>query len=172
MLFWAIVPSILLAHSVYAEDYYASIDTTGDVDLVTTSGTVIDNSDITVTTNCRAGYNLTLGLTVNNNNLYLDGDSSNYSHSTRIAPSDGTNALKDSPDTWGFFAPSAASPITPTENNIFRPVPTSVNNPAVIRTTSETASQTDIDDTFSIYYGANVGPDLLSGTYEMIPENS
>ena len=110
----AIVPSFLLFNTASATDYSASITTSGDVELITASGqTIVDHSDINVVTNCRAGYNLTLGTTVNDNNLYLDGDSSNNSANTYITPADGASVLKNSPNTWGYFASFGASPIVP-----------------------------------------------------------
>ena len=168
----AIVPSFLLSNTVFATDYSASITTSGDVELITVGGqTVIDHSDVNVVTNCHAGYNLSLGTTVNDNNLYLDGDSSNNATDTYITPSNGTSALKDAPNTWGYFASFGASPIVPTENNIFSPVPTLANDPIILRTPAETASASDIDDDFSIYYGANIRSGMQSGTYTMVPEN-
>ena len=149
IIFGAIAPSILLSHSVSATNYSASITTSGDIELVTVGGqTVIDSSDINVVTNCRAGYNLSLGTTVNDNNLYLNGDSSNNAAGTYIAPSDGSTALKDAPGTWGYFTSFGPSPIIPSENNVFSPVPNLASDPAIIRPPAETSSSTDIDDEF------------------------
>ena len=161
-----------LAHSTSVSGYSASISTSGNVDFtITKSNAGIEYSDINVITDCRAGYNLTLATTVNNNNLYLDGDISNNSANTYISPSDGSALLKNAPNTWGFFA-STDPTIIPTINSIFNPVPTSSATPAAIRTTATTASASNINDNFKVYYGAHAGSTLSAGDYTMIPESN
>ena len=167
------VTALIPSAAVFATDYSITMTTSGSVNINSTSGTAsIDSSDINVITNCRAGYNLSLGTSVNDNNLYLDGDSSNNATDTYITPSNGTSALKDAPNTWGYFASFGASPIVPTKNNIFSPVPTLANNPTILRTPAETASDSDIDDTFKVYYGANAGLGLTAGDYHMIADST
>ena len=162
---------IFNSKSTFATDYSISMNTSGDVSLVTQNNTTaIDSSEINVTTNCRAGYDLTLSTSVSDNNLYLGGDSSNNTGGTYFAPSNGLTALIAATNTWGYYYSSDTS-IIPTASNIFSPVPNNASF-ATIKTTQETASQQDIDDTFYIYYGANVGANISAGTYQMVQDTS
>ena len=163
-----IVSSLCISYPTYAE-YSASITTSGEVNLNPEAGlTDIKHSDINVVTNCRAGYNLTLITSVSDNNLYLNGDSSNNTPGTFISPIDGSKALSSATNTWGYLLSSN----TPSANDVFFPVSSNYLEPTVLKTTSETASSTDIDDNFSVYYGVNVDVSMAKGTYKMIPEDS
>lgn len=154
-----------------ASDYSASITTSGDVTLNVLNGnTSIEESSINVTTNCKAGYDLTLKSTVDDNNLYLDGDSSNNSAGTYIAPGDGTSTLGNSSSRWGYFISSSST--IPTTSSVFLPVPTALQTAASLKTIAETVSETDINDSFKIYYGVNAGMGLGAGSYTMVPESS
>ena len=163
---------LFLSNYSFAVPYSATLTTSGDVELVTLSGnTVIDKSDINVITNCKAGYNLTLNTSVDNSSLYLNGDSDNNDDDTYLSPGNGLTALRDAPNTWGYYLPSSIAPTIPTNNNVFLPVP-DINSPsATLKTTAETASDSSIDDHFSVYYGANIKLGLAAGTYTMKPED-
>ena len=154
-----------------ATTYTSSITTSSakSIDImpkVGSTSTIINSENITVTTNCLAGYNLGISTSSNDNNLYLDGDDTNNTANTYFSPSDGTTSLINAPNTWGFLL----SDNTPTENSIFQPVPT-LSSPASLKTTSETASETNINDTFPIYYGVAVN-NLTSGSYKMAKDAS
>ena len=155
--------------SVFAEDYSISITTSGAVDIVGSAGEAdIESSDIHVATTCRSGYNLVLTTSTSDNNMYLDGVKTDNAESAYISPSDGTTALIDAPNTWGYLLSSVA----PTSNSVFLPVSPDPLNPSIIKTDDETASDQDIDDNFTIYYAAHIGIDLTSGIYKMVPEDS
>lgn len=132
------------------------------------SGTTISEAEINVATTCHAGYNLTLSTTVQDNNLYLDGDPDNNSTGTYFAPSDGVTSLISANNTWGFYLPSSNNE-TPTTNSVFNAVPT-LGSSIAIRTPLETARDSAIDDTFSIYYGVKVASSTLAGQYKMIED--
>ena len=131
------------------------------------SGTAISEAEINVTTTCPAGYNLSLSTTIDDNNLYLNG---NKESSAIISPSDGITSLVSSSDTWGFYLPSLNSE-APTADNIFTAVPT-LENPITLRTPAQTASETSIDDTFSIYYGVKVSNNTIAGQYKMAEDEN
>ncbi|MBR2766746.1 hypothetical protein IKD67_01520 [Candidatus Saccharibacteria bacterium] len=137
-----------------------SIDILPDASNVNTS---ISVDAVTVTTTCPAGYNLTTTTSVNDNKLYLNGSSSNNATDTYFNPSDGTTALSNAPNTWGFYQDGST---VPTASSVFKPVPTSTSTPATIRTSSSTS------DSFNIYYGVAAGSGLAPGTYKMIPEQN
>ncbi|MBR3236765.1 BspA family leucine-rich repeat surface protein [Candidatus Saccharibacteria bacterium] len=154
---------------VSASDYSLSLTTDTDIELNTLAGdTAINESSINVATTCRAGYNLFLTTSVSNNNLYLDGNVDNSGDNSFIAPADGTTALTNAANTWGYLLSSSA----PTSDSVFLPVSSSLLNPAILKTDQETASEEDINDSFPIYYGTNVSPTLMKGAYTMIPEDS
>ena len=86
--------SILTFDSVSATDHTATITTSGEVNLSSPAGsTTIGSSNVTVTTNCNAGYNLALVTSVSDNNFYLNGDSNNNEEGKYIIPSDGVATL-------------------------------------------------------------------------------
>ncbi|MBQ5812244.1 hypothetical protein IIW29_01550, partial [Candidatus Saccharibacteria bacterium] len=143
--------------------------TSGAVNIFGSAGnTDIESSDIHVVTTCRSGYNLALATSTSDNNLYLDGIKTDNTESAHISPSDGTTALINAPNTWGYLL----STITPTSNSVFLPVSPDSANPSIIKTDDETASDQDIDDNFAIYYASHIGVNLASGTYKMIPEDN
>lgn len=168
---WAILFAtfIYCCPSVFAEDYSISITTSGTINLISNaSGTAIASSDIHVATSCRSGYDLTLATSTPNNNLYLNGDITNNADNSYLSPSDGTTALINAPNTWGFLS----SPTTPNTNSVFLPVSSDPLHPSIIKAANETASSQDINDNFAIYYAAHASDNLISGTYQMIPEDS
>ena len=155
--------------SAYA-DYTISMTSSGaqEIDVLPSSnpsgvGTKISTDAVTVTTTCPAGYNLTTTTSVNDNKLYLNGSSSNNATDTYFNPSDGTTALSNAPNTWGFYQDGST---VPTASSVFKPVPISTSTPSTIRTSSSTS------DSFNIYYGVAVGNNLAPGTYKMIPNQN
>ena len=161
--------SVFCAPTAFATEYSASITTSGEVNLIGQPGvSTIEHSDVTVITNCKAGYNLTLATSVENNNFYLNGESINNEAGTFISPSNGTSMLSESPSTWGYLL----SPVAPNSDNVFLPVSSNLLSPTVLKTSQETHRETDIEDSFSIYYGANIGVNLVSGSYNMVAEES
>ena len=149
--------------------YYLSVNTSGSIDILGPSHTTqTDYSEINVLSNCRNGYNVTMSTSVNDNNLYLNSTSSSPYH---ISPIEDSVSLISALGTWGYFISNDQS-ITPTGTDLFHPVPASSSSPAILRTASSTASNTDIDDTFRVYFGANLGGSLAAGSYRMISDNS
>ena len=183
---WLIVPifacivAMLLTPSPVSA-YTMSINTSQDASVDITpsddsnNSARITNDEVIIVTNCKAGYNLTLSSSVNDNNLYLDGDSSNNTSGTYFAPSNGTTTLNNATNTWGYFFSSYSrgqSPTVPTTTSVFSPVPTLNSTPAVLKTTTQTASSTDIDDTLNVYLGVNMDNGMTPGSYKMIPESN
>ena len=163
--------SILSATAVYA-DYTISMTTSGahSVDVKPgaggETGTSISEDAITVTTTCPNGYNLTLSTSVNDNNLYLGGDSSNNTAGTYFTPADGTTALSNAANTWGYYYESNNSNNTaPTKTSIFNPVP-------VKGSATTIKASTSTSDSFSVYYGVAVSSSMTPGTYKMIPDTN
>ena len=161
----------LLGNSVHATNHSISLSTDSDISIDVLSGkSTIQSSSVNVTTTCKAGYDLMLSTSGNDNHLYPNGDSSS-SAGTYFNPSDGSTTLSNAADTWGYSLDiSSGTPATltpPTSNNVFLSVPTANHTPALIRTTRETASETSIDDDISIYYGVNASYNLAGGTYQM-----
>ena len=147
------------SNSVFA--YSISITTSNSVSLdVSPSGTntSIKEESINVQSNCRAGYNLNIA-TPNGSDLYLNGDGTTTASFTAV---NGTSALSSSNNTnkWGYTLTS-----NPTSNTVFSPLST---NTSVIKTSAQTASpSSDINDTFSIYYGVKVDDTIIPGAYQM-----
>ena len=146
-----------------------SVATSGPQEITIRGGgdnTVLSSDDVTVLTSCRSGYNFVISTSVNNNNLYLDGDINNNTDGTFFTPSDGLTPLSSSTNTWGYYFNEATAP---TKASIFNAVP-ALGNTAVIKAPLEIPSDTDISDSFSIYYGVSVSSAMKSGTYKMIPD--
>ena len=135
-------------------------------------GASIGVDEITVNTTCRAGYNFSISTSVNDNNLYLNGSSTNNQSGKYFTPADGTTALSNATNTWGYYFNSSAPTTAPTASNIFQPVPTLSSTAATIKTPATTASTTDISDSFNIYYGVSATSNLTPGTYKMIPDSN
>ena len=67
--FMLLIVFVSFNSNVFAEDYSISMTTSGTVDISVRAGsTSIENDDIRVMTTCRAGYNLLLSTSVNDNN--------------------------------------------------------------------------------------------------------
>ncbi|MBR3253163.1 InlB B-repeat-containing protein [Candidatus Saccharibacteria bacterium] len=166
-----VVMSFLFASFIFSTPvfaYSASMTTSGAVTINAqpkgdgSVGTSINSEEINITTNCRAGYNLTIS-GPSDRNLYRDGDSSNNTQGQYFAPIDGTSALKNTSNAWGY------SLTANNEDGIFTPLS---DTPAFLKTTAQTASQTDINDSFSIYYGVSVSNTLNPGYYSMSSNNA
>ena len=116
---------------------------------------VVKSEDINVVTNCRAGYNLTIS-GPSDRNLYKNGNSSNNTSGQYFSPVDGTSTLISTPNKWGYSLTSDE------ETEVFTPL---TNIEANLKTTTQTASQTDINDTFQIYYGVAMSNTMNPGSY-------
>ena len=158
--------SILVFGNISTESvsaYSAAITTSNSIELDITpsgDGTSIHSESINVTSDCRAGYNLTIA-TPEGSSLYK------YSNNTQADTAsftavDGTSALSSSNNTnkWGYTLTS-----NPTSSTVFSPLSSTA---AVLKTPSQTASPSaDINDTFNINYGAKVDNTVDAGTYQM-----
>lgn len=145
------------------------------IDVSPTSDTAIASDSINVATTCRYGYNFTIQTSVEDNALYLDGDSEYFD--TVFYPVDDTMPLNTYYNQWGYFYyydDYSEEYIVPTSDDVFSPVPSSseFEEPAVIKAPLGTPSLSDINDSFNIYYGVSVAPDAASGTYKMVPDGS
>ena len=140
------------------------------INVSASSGTAISSDSINVATTCRYGYNFTINTSVNDNNLYLNGNSSNNASGTYFSPVDGTSALNAVENKWGYYYNSSALN-TPTNTSVFSPVPT-LSNPATVRTPLVNPSSSNINDNFKIYYGVNSAPSMSVGTYKMTPDTN
>ena len=87
-----------------------------DINVGASAGSAISADSINVATNCRYGYNLTLSTSVNDNNLYLNGDSSNNTAGTYFEPTDGTSVLNATTNKWGYYYNGST---TPTSTSVF-----------------------------------------------------
>ncbi len=164
--------SFLIINDSYAE-HAISLSTSGIQEIevsASSGGATINKTEINVATTCHAGYNLTLSTTVDDNNLYLDGNSDNNNTGTFFSPSDGITSLISADNTWGFYLPSSDNE-TPTVSSIFHAVP-ALNSPITLKTPLQTASSSAIDDTFSIYYGVKVANHTLAGQYRMVEDEN
>ena len=154
-----LLPSHGNVHS--ASAYSASITTGSSINLDVSpagDGTSIQNESINVQSDCRAGYNLTIA-TPSGSNLYAGGDSTLSASFTAV---DGASSLSSSNNTnkWGYTLTNDA-----TSSTVFSPLSTTES---VLKTTSQTASpSSDIDDTFSIYYGVKTDNTITPGSYQM-----
>ena len=115
----------LLGNSVLATNHSISLSTDSDISIDVISGkSTIQSSSVNVTTTCKAGYDLMLSTSGNDNHLYPNGDSSS-SAGTYFNPSDGSTTLSNAADTWGYSLDiSSGTPATltpPTANNVFYP---------------------------------------------------
>ncbi len=138
--------------------------------LTTGDGVSISTDAINVTTTCRYGYNFTISTSVNDNNLYLNGDATNNTTGTYFSPVDGASTLNNSTNAWGYFYNSDSS-VVPTKSSIFSPVPV-LGQADTLKSASSTASSSDINDSFNLYYGVKTSSTMASGTYKMIPDTN
>ena len=156
--------SLFLVNSSFAVSYSATMTTSGPVILSSKPNSVaIDDSEINVITNCKGGYNLLLSTSTVDNNLYLNGDSNNNQDDEKFIPTNSSNSLKNNIGTWGYHFSSSE----PNADSIFQPIPGLNNQKAVIKTLNSTISSGTINDSFSIYYGANVKRGTQAGAYSL-----
>ena len=120
-------------------------------------GVGVHSESITVNTTCSAGYNLSIA-TSGDNKLYHGGDSTSEDY---FNPINNTYALNDAnnTNTWGVSLVN-----TPSTIGSFNPLSTT---PLVVKTTQDTAGEGNIEDTFSLYYGAKADATLPAGSYSM-----
>ena len=166
----AILLGLFVFSDSYASSYTLTLTSSGsqNINVTADTGSTISADSINVTTNCRYGYNLTLSTSVNDNNLYLNGNSSNNTAGTYFLPTDGTSALNATTNMWGYYYNGST---TPASTSVFSPVPT-LASPATVKTPLTTPASSDINDSFNIYYGVSVSPTMAKGTYKMIPDTN
>ena len=171
--------NIFNSSNVYA-NYSISMTSSGaqSIDVVPGSsnndtgiGTNIGVDNINIVSDCKAGYSFAISTSVNDNNLYLNGDISNNASGTYFSPANENTSLANTPNTWGYYFNPNNPTTTPTSNNTFLAVPT-LASPSLIKSISDTASENGINDSFNIYYGVAVSNNLASGIYKMIPDTS
>ncbi len=147
---------------------YLSTKTSGSVNIVgEMNSTAIDYSEVNILSNCHEGYDVVMSTNVSDNSFYPGGDSSSP-HS--VLPIEDNTPLLATSNRWGYYLSNDISYV-PTGEDRFHTMPTSSDSPAVLRTTSSTASASDIDDKFRLYYGANIGSSLAAGVYTL-PEDT
>ena len=162
------VGNIVLIDNTSAASHTLTLTSSGSqsINVSTSAGTAISSDAINVTTTCRYGYNFTISTSVEDNNLYLNGDSSNNADGTYFEPIDGISPLNSTTNTWGFHYSSNPSNV-PTGDSIFQPLyPTTLKYPL------DTPASSDINDNFNIYYGVSASPTMAKGTYKMIPDTN
>ena len=170
----ATVLSLLVSTNTFASTYTLSLSSSGSQNIdVSGSGdmTAISSDSVNVSTTCRYGYNFTINTSVSDNNLYLNGNSSNNTSDTYFTPTNGTATLKNNPNSWGYYYNNAAPTTAPTSSNIFSPVPT-LGNTATIKSPLASQSSTDINDSFNIYYGVTSSSSIPIGNYKMVPDTN
>ncbi len=171
--FTAILSSFITTTPSFAANYTLSVTSSGAQSINvsgTGTGTAISADAVNVATNCRYGYNFTISTSVNDNNLYLNGDATNNATGTYFSASDGTTPLANTNNTWGYFFDNNSATI-PTVNSVFSPVPT-LGNANTLKSPLASPSDTDINDNFNIYYGVKTDTNMASGTYKMIPDTN
>ena len=170
LVFSVILLSFVVVNDTFASSYTLTLTSSGSqsIDISASDGTAISSDAINVATTCRYGYNFTINTSVNDNNLYLNGDSSNNTEGTYFSPIDGTSALNATTNKWGYYYNASTAP---TNTSIFSLVPT-LGSPATVRTPLTTPSSSDINDNFNIYYGVSSSPTMAKGTYKMIPDTN
>ncbi len=144
-----------------------NISTAGS-DPTTGISTAISKDQIIVSTTCRSGYNFAVSASVDDNNLYLNGNSSNNTVGTYFSPVSGSTALNSSANTWGYYY--NADDTAPIASSTFSPVPALGGTVATIKSPLPTPSTTDINDEFSLYYGVAMNSSMPLGTYKLIPD--
>ena len=123
----------------------------------TGDGVSIQSESINVQSTCSSGYNLSVS-TPEGSNLYAGGDSTGSASFTAV---DGTSALNSSNNTnkWGYTLTTNA-----TSSTVFSPLSATAS---VLKTASQTASDSAIDDNFNIYYGVKTDSSITPGSYQM-----
>ena len=136
------------------------------IDVLPATGTAISSDAINVTTTCRYGYNFTVQTSVDDTTLYLNGDIDSPAY-TVFSPAGGFDPLNETENEWGYFYDGNT---VPTNTSIFSPVPSSLEEPAIIKAPLDSPASSDINDNFNIYYGVSASANAEKGTYKMIPD--
>ena len=172
LFFVLIIAQFILINPTSATSHTLTLSSSGaqNINITAATNTVVSTDSISVATTCRYGYNLVSSTSVNDNNLYLNGDASNNTSGTFVSPSDGTTILSNATNTWGYYY-NANSAVAPTASSVFSPVP-ALGNTATIKTPLTTPASADISDSFDIYYGVNSAPTMTKGAYKMIPDTN
>ena len=121
-------------------------------------GTSIETQALTIASNCRSGYDLTIA-TPEGSNLYAGGDGTSTATFTAV---NGTSALNSANNTnkWGYTITS-----NPTSSSVFLPLSSTASN---LKTPSQTASpSSDINDSINVSFGVKVDNSVSPGTYQM-----
>ncbi|MBR3116214.1 InlB B-repeat-containing protein [Candidatus Saccharibacteria bacterium] len=147
--------------------YSASITTSNSIVLnaaLISNGTSIHAESINVQSDCRSGYNLTIAVP-EGSDLYRY-DNGNQAVNASFTAVDGVSALNSSNNTnkWGYTLTNDANAST-----VFYPLS---SNESVLKTSTQTASASDINDTFSIYYGVKTDNTIEPGVYQMANNGS
>ncbi len=165
--FFVLLASIfVLLDSRDASAYSASISTSNSITLdakPSGDGTTIHTESITITSDCRNGYNLTIA-TPEGSDLYAGGDNTNSASITAV---DGTSALSNSNNTnkWGYTLTS-----NPTSSTVFSPLSSTAS---VLKSSMDTASpDSDINDSFAISYGVKIDNTVAPNQYKMANSGS
>ena len=165
------IGSLMLVNNTSAVTHSLTLTSSGSqsIDVVPSAGTAISSDSINVATTCRYGYNFTIQTSVEDNTLYYDGDSES-SANTWFSPID-VGTLNETENMWGYFYDDDNSYI-PAGDDVFWPVPSSLEEPAFIRYPLDSPASSNINDNFNIYYGVSVSPTAEKGTYKMIPDEN
>ena len=153
-----------LMFSVNNAHAYSLTISANDVSIDVISGeTSISEAPIEVISDCRAGYTFSVSTSTDATGLRKNGSSSAEITFEQV---DGSTTLANSTNKWGYYYNDIA---VPTDSTVFSSLSTT---PEILRTPSETASVSDIDDTFTIYYGANAADTVSPGLYKMVNNGS
>ena len=155
--------AIATGNNAHASYYTAGMATNGSVavDVVSTAnGTGIASDDLTITSTCPYGYTVSIS-GPSDRNLYKDGDSSNNTAGTYIAPSSGTTSSPasitgDNLGTWGYSLTSSSTSgtfigLASTQTTL----------------TSKDSASASGGDTIPVYYGVSIPSSLVTGEYKM-----
>ena len=162
----AVLPFMVVNNTSAATSLTLTSSGSQSIDVLPATGTAISSDSINVTTTCRYGYNFTVQTSVDDTTLYLDGNSDGSAY-TYFSPAGGFDPLNETENEWGYFYDGNT---VPTNTSIFSPVPSSLEEPAIIKAPLDSPASSDINDNFNIYYGVSVSANAEKGTYKMIPD--
>ncbi|MDO4746985.1 MAG: FISUMP domain-containing protein [Candidatus Saccharibacteria bacterium] len=155
---------VSLNHSSSVSAYSLTVSTSGSVtaNVMPSAdggiGTTVVTDNVNIISNCRAGYTMTIAGPTDNN-LYLNGDSTNNTSGTYFSPVNGTSALNNSANAnkWGYSLTANSG------TGVFKAL---TSTPTTLKTPSQTASpDSDIDTTIPVYYGTAVNTSMAPGSY-------
>ena len=162
----AVLPFMVVNNTSAATSLTLTSSGSQSIDVLPATGTAISSDSINVTTTCRYGYNFTVQTSVDDTTLYLDGNSDGSAY-TYFSPAGGFDPLNETENEWGYFYDGNT---VPTNTSIFSPVPSSLEEPAIIKAPLDSPASSDINDNFNIYYGVSASANAEKGTYKMIPD--